>query len=68
MALSWTHPICDDDWTKFNGVELDGELLVREPIRLKIRTKETCAYCGQDTESGIYVRDNPDHVPFPQED
>jgi hypothetical protein len=28
---------------------------------------EQCAFCGKQTASGIYAREDPSHVPFPHE-
>lgn len=62
----WTQAICVEDWNKqhpervvprpghpFDGVE-DGDL-------------ETCAFCGEPTRSGFYVRADPATVPFPRD-
>lgn len=59
MRLSWTQPICDTCWQERNPA--------REPVRVALgnRTAEVCAYCGTSTPSGIYVRANPDTVPYP---
>jgi hypothetical protein len=40
--------ICDVCWKKENGD--------RQPHRLVNPEKETCASCGRETTSGIYVR------------
>ena len=57
--LSWTQPMCDACWRKRNGE--------RNPSRLTIDTRmlEICSFCGQVTESGIYVREDPRLVPYP---
>ena len=46
-----TVPICDDCWMAETGD--------REPIRLRKEVSEACAFCGQITKSGIYVRRKP---------
>ena len=57
--LSWTQPICNECW-----YEQEPD---RYPTRLKSPAKERCAFCGADTRSGIYVRRDPNTVPFPAE-
>lgn len=37
----------------------------RIPIRVALPNREQCGYCGEQTQSGIYVRDNVNSVPFP---
>jgi ribosomal protein L24E len=32
------------------------------------RTVEQCAFCGRETKSGIYVRQDPATVPYPTKD
>ena len=50
----FTHNICYDCWN------------IRNPDRKAIRVStarmnpDKCCYCGKDTNSGIYIRDNPD--------
>ena len=58
MKLSWTQPVCEDDW-----FERDD----REPnrIRAEYRSEEKCCYCGKPTQSGIYKRVDPTTVPYP---
>lgn len=58
--LSWTQPICDPCWKEW--YPFDGE-----PTRLLSPEKEFCSFCGEETESGIYVRKDPLSVPFPAE-
>jgi hypothetical protein len=53
----WTQPCCDSCWTDRNPD--------REAVRLKEPKKETCVYCGQETESGVYVRIDPAKAPHP---
>jgi hypothetical protein len=56
---SWTQAICEMCWT----MKEPG----RVPIKLRIPDAEKCAYCGEDTDAGIYVRDDPMNVQFPRE-
>ena len=57
---SWNQPICNLCWQEKNPE--------RNPYRLKtaLTKEETCAYCGNKTRSGIYVRDDPANVEFKQ--
>lgn len=55
---SWSQAICDPCWESRNPV--------RVPVRLKQPEVEDCAYCGESTTSGIYVRDDPANVNFPR--
>lgn len=60
--LTWNQPTCDSCWAAQFGS--------REPRRMPedVREVETCSYCGSQTESGIYRRDDPRTVPYPQEE
>lgn len=49
----WTHPICDPDWTAQNGGRTPARLI--EPYR----ETEKCCWCGEETDSGIYVWADP---------
>lgn len=51
--VSWTHPICDACWTLRNKGY--------EPGRLKPEHREEleCCFCGKNTKSGIYIREDP---------
>jgi hypothetical protein len=55
--LSWTQPSCLECW------------IARNPGRLATRVKdaerESCVYCGEGTEDGIYVRIDPAEAPHP---
>lgn len=54
---SWTQPICDPCWISRHPA--------RPSTRLLSPDAETCAFCGRQTTSGIYVRVDPKTVPFP---
>lgn len=67
--MSWTQPICEKDWIAQNSTwnedntEMTG---VKIPVRVtNIDTVETCAWCGDPTIMGIYVREDPTKVEFP---
>jgi hypothetical protein len=51
----WSHVICTDCW---NTQHPD-----KEPVVLaELLTPETCCFCGQLTDSGIYVRHDPNEA------
>jgi hypothetical protein len=60
VKLSWTQPVCDDDWAERNPDRPN-------PVRMnpEFTEQEQCCYCGKPTKSGIYVRVDPATVPFP---
>lgn len=60
VRLSWRQAICERCWLR----RRPG----RAPVRMAWRCaeREVCSYCGGDTIAGIYVRDDPAHVPFPR--
>lgn len=60
VKLSWNQAVCDACW----------ELHYRggPAVRVKERDVEQCCWCGQRTESGIYVRDDPMQVRYPRVD
>lgn len=55
----WTHPQCEVCWDKQRGS--------RTPTRLVDREVERCCWCGQETRSGIYVREDANSLPLHQE-
>jgi hypothetical protein len=52
---AWTHPQCTVCWSAANPG--------RQPYRMLDPEPETCCWCGQPTQAGIYVRENPDIPP-----
>lgn len=52
----WTHRMCDRCWDAMRRAERG------EPIRLWRDTLRPCCYCGEPTDSGIYVRAQPTTV------
>ena len=60
--LSWTQPICDDCWKRPPIRDTHGP---EDPTRLLNPEKERCAFCGEDTTSGIYVRHDPRDARYP---
>jgi hypothetical protein len=63
--MSWTQPCCERCWVPF-VIGVRQELL--EPTRLIEPEQETCAFCGDDTSSGIYVRADPKQVPYSRQE
>jgi hypothetical protein len=59
-TVSWQHAICERCWLRRHPCRTPV-LVPSSPVVLEI-----CSYCGGDTIVGIYVRDNPAHVPFPR--
>lgn len=58
--VNWNQPFCDDCW--------DAEHPDRVAARVVTGELETCAVCGNQTRSGIYVRRHPSEVAFPAKD
>jgi hypothetical protein len=58
--MNWTQPVCGDCYA---AKEPD-----RVPVALKVefREHETCCFCGQPTDAGIYYRIDPRTVPHPK--
>ena len=48
--MTWTHRMCDKCWYKSYK---------RDPVRVRNDMIGKCCFCGNDTESGIYVRHDP---------
>lgn len=61
MKKSWNQAVCDDCWKATRDWE---------PARVPElhRDTEHCSFCGEPTRSGIYVRQDPEQVKFPQWD
>jgi hypothetical protein len=57
VRYSWNAPICWQDWELRHPD--------RDPVRARYAHAVTCAYCGEQTDSGIFVRADPRSVPFP---
>ena len=56
---AWTHPICDTCWEGLNPG--------REPYRMTIPMPERCCVCAEETQSGIYFREDPRLLPVHSE-
>lgn len=54
---SWTQPLCSGCW--------DGLQPGRTPAVLTEPEPETCCVCGQRTNSGIYMRIDPNACAHP---
>lgn len=71
MSKNWNQPKCEACWIRDNTVETDATPLgigVRKPVRLRDAPLERCAWCGNPTISGIYVREDPDTLPYPSQE
>lgn len=55
----WTHAICDECYETESEKD---DALPEKPVRLRYPSKEDCCFCGQQTESGIYIRKDPAQV------
>ncbi len=50
----WTHIICDDCW--------DARHPINPSRRLDSGDEGVCCFCGKQTYSGIYVREDPKNL------
>ena len=58
--MSWTQACCERCWwERYPG---------RSPTVARDSELESCCYCGETTLDGIYVRDDPQVVPFPRKE
>lgn len=69
--LSWTNPCCEQcwiaregNWTRVDDLEVLES--VRAPSKSLDAGIEQCAFCGNPTFLGIYVRADPASVAFPR--
>ena len=60
LLVTWTQPACSFCFE----LQLPGV----NPIALKKewREEEICAFCGQETKEGIYIRADPATVKYPK--
>lgn len=49
--MKWTHNICIDCWNK--------QKPNREPLSTTVHNNEKCCFCGNKTNKGIYIRQDP---------
>ena len=68
---SWTHPQCEQCWIEHNSyyepargvvVRVPHRMIDPDPDKAKV---EQCAWCGNETVVGIYVREDPANVQYP---
>jgi hypothetical protein len=52
----WTHPICQRCWAKGHPGTT--------PVKVREWHWERCCYCGKNTRGGIFIRQDPKHVPL----
>lgn len=64
MSRNWTQPLC---WTCWFAFSLGQSRVVREPTRMRSRNRRhvACCVCRTATAEGIFVRLDPDYVPYP---
>lgn len=70
--MTWTQPICEMCWVQRcidegKAYWEDGDLYVKQAVRLREPHDEVCAWCGEHTLYGAYVRADPKSVPYPRE-
>ena len=56
--MNWNQPICGMCWYERNPD--------RDPVRVTDSAVQVCAWCANLTSYGIYVRANPNDLPYPQ--
>ena len=67
---NWTQPLCDHCWIEMYGNFDDDDCLVsfRVPTRVVSDPEkpeiEQCCKCGRFTMGGIFIRIDPDTVPY----
>ena len=67
--MSWTQPQCERCWINLNtAIDPTFEVTIRQPVMVKDREIETCAFCGEFTIVGIYVRADPSTIPYPKKE
>lgn len=72
--MGWTQPLCTNCWMRENSVPTGDGLSVRVPTRVKQDDREwgdlleICCLCGQATTSQIFIRRDPETVPYPREE
>ena len=63
----WNQPVCEGCWIRKHTKVVAGQRdLTRVPVRVSDAPVERCCYCGGMTFVGIYVRIDPETVPFPR--
>jgi len=75
--LSWTQPICEVDWIAQNskwepapeiGPDAERLIEIRMPVRVVDSEIKTCAFCGNPTIFGVFIRADPKKVSYPAKD
>lgn len=58
--MNWTQPMCEPCWDHKNPN--------RRAVKIKdeVAVPEVCAWCGETTRAGIYVRADPRELWFPK--
>lgn len=66
--MSWNQPMCERCWINKNTtVHDDGSETIRRPFLMvgEHVTAEQCAWCGNQTIVGMFVREDPATLPYP---
>jgi len=68
--VTWTQAVCENGWRDYSQREFG---YVRTPSRVQVpfeeeeqREEERCCFCGNVTDSGIFIRIDPKTVPYPR--
>lgn len=64
--MNWTQPKCERCWVEAETTLEEGTIRIRRPSRIAEPEVETCAFCGELTISGIYVREDPRTLAYPK--
>ena len=64
MSNNWNQPL---RWTCWFAFSLGQSRVVYEPTRLRANNRRhvDCCVCAMATADGIFVRLDPDYVPYP---
>lgn len=60
--VSWTQAVCAQCYTAWS---IGFHESVVKPVVMTNAETEQCCMCGKDNDDGIYVRVNPNVVPYP---
>lgn len=57
LSYSWTQAVCTACWYLHDPA--------RRPVAVKDANTENCVFCGNETQSGIFIRIDPRNAPIP---
>jgi hypothetical protein len=63
---SWDHPCCERCWINRSSKVTDEGVEIKRPTIVRDPPIERCHWCNLPTIMGIYVRFDPERVPFPE--